>query len=268
MSARFDGKVVLVTGAARGQGRAHALRFAAEGASVTAIDACAPVGSAPYPFPGVDDLFATAAGDHPGRITPAVADVRDLPRLVEVVDETVEEHGRLDVVVVNAGISTVGFLWELDAQAWQDTIDINLTGAWNTIRAAVPRMIAAGHGGSIVFTSSFAGLRGMPGYGHYAASKHGVVGLARSLAIELGPHSIRVNTVHPTGVDTPMITADATKAAFHLANPVFFERPYHVLPVGLLAPDDVADAVLWLASDEARYVTATTLTVDAGATQL
>ena len=266
---RFDGKVVFITGVARGQGRSHCLRFAGEGAVVVGIDLCAPMSTVDYPLASTSDLDQTVAEVRSagGQMLGYVGDVRDLSRLTEIVAETVERFGHIDVVVANAGISTVGFLADMSAEMWQETIDTNLTGSWNTIRAAVPAMVRP-EGGSIVFVSSFAGARGMPGYGHYSASKHGVVGLTRSLAIELGSRSIRVNAIHPTGVATTMVLEDPSKDEFHAANPIFFNRPYHVLPVGMIRPDDVSDAVLWLASAESKYVTGTSLNIDAGASQL
>jgi SDR family mycofactocin-dependent oxidoreductase len=270
MSGRFDDKVVLITGAARGQGRSHAIRFAAEGAAVVGVDVCAAVPSVGYPPATEQDLATTVqrVSDAGGQMVGHVGDVRDLDQMTDIVAKTVADFGGIDVIVANAGIVTAGNLWELSPDAWREMIDVNLTGVWNTIRAGVPPMIERGTGGSIVFTSSVAGLRGLAGYGHYAASKHGVVGLARTLAIELGSHSIRVNTVHPTAVATPMVMSDPQQEAYRLAHPVFFDRPYHVLPVQALQPNDVSDAVLWLASDQAKFVTGTALNVDAGATQL
>jgi len=270
---RVEGKVAFVTGAARGQGRSHALRLAEEGADIIAVDVCRQLASVPYPMATPDDLAETAklVEDLDRRIVAREVDVRDAARLAEVVAEGVAELGRLDVVVANAGIFSVGPTLELDEAVWQEMIDVNLTGVWKSIKAAVPRMIDAGRGGSVIITSSAAGLRGFPNIAHYVAAKHGVVGLMKTLAQELAPYMIRVNTVNPTTVDTPMVMNDTF---FTLARPDL-ERPgradaaeafvgLNALPVPWVEAIDISNAVLWLASDESRFVTGVALPVDAG----
>ena len=265
MAGRLEGKVALVSGAARGQGRSHAVRLAQEGADVIAFDVCKQLDTVPYPLATSEDLKETArqVEDLDRRIIAREADVRDAAAVRAVVEEGVAELGRLDIVSANAGIvSYVENAWSMDDSVWEEMIAVNLTGVWKTVKAAVPSMIAAGHGGSIVLTSSTAGLKGMAGIAHYDSAKHGVVGLMRTLAIELAPHSIRVNTVHPTGVRTPMVVNDFT--AQFLDNPDNATNVMNLLPVELVEPVDISNAVLWLASDEARYVTGTCLPVDAG----
>lgn len=274
---RVAGKVAFVTGAARGQGRSHALRLAEEGADIIAVDLCGQVDSVPYPMGTEDDLAQTvkeveALGR---RVMAAQADVRDFDALKSALDAGVAELGRLDIVCANAGIFsfTTGGA-ELNEQMWSDMIGINLTGVWHTAKAAVPHLKAAG-GGAIIMTSSAAGLKGFPNFAHYVAAKHGVVGLMRTFALELAPHRIRVNTVHPASVDTDMIQNAATYALFRPdldkptsadAMPIFENK--NALPVPWVDPLDVSNAVLFLASDEARYITGVTLPVDAGSTQL
>jgi NAD(P)-dependent dehydrogenase (short-subunit alcohol dehydrogenase family) len=191
--------------------------------------------------------------------------VRDAAALRAALDAGVAELGRLDIVCANAGIYTVQSWDQVTPQVWQDTIDTNLTGVWNTMVVAVPHLIAAG-GGSIIATSSTAGLKGMPFLGPYVAAKHAVVGICRSLANELASHHIRVNTVHPAGVDTPMVTGPETIEPFVSRSPELGAIFTNGLPVEALDPRDVSNAVLWLASEEARYVTGAALTVDAGNT--
>ncbi len=264
---RVDGKVALITGAARGQGRSHAIRLAEEGADVIAVDICADIASVPYALATRADLDETvkAVEALDRRIVATVADVRDAAALTAAVDAGVAELGRLDIVSANAGICTVQRWDEVTREVWQDTLDTNLTGVWNTCVAAVPHLIASG-GGSIVITSSTAGIKGLPFLAPYVAAKHGVVGVGRSLANELSAHSIRVNTVHPTGVDTPMVAGlgglEPILGKDPLLGPIFM----NTLPVELTDARDVSNAVLWLASDESRYVTGLELTVDAGNT--
>lgn len=275
MTGRVNGKVALITGAARGQGRSHALRLADEGADIIALDIAAQVGSAPYPLATPDDLDETVreVKARGRRIVARQVDVRDGKALTAAVDEGVAELGRLDIVLANAGILSVGASFELSEQTWSDMIDINLSGTWRTAKAAIPHMIAAGNGGSIVLTSSIAGLIGQPGLAHYVAAKHGVVGLMKTLALELAPLNIRVNTVHPTNVDTPMIQNEATYRIFlpDEANPTReqFAVPateMNALAIPWVETRDVTNAVLFLASDEARYITGVSLPIDAGAT--
>jgi SDR family mycofactocin-dependent oxidoreductase len=277
MAGRVQGKVAFITGAARGQGRAHAVKLAREGADIIATDLCADeVASVAgmLPLGSEADLAETGrlVKEAGGRVVTRKADVRDLAELQRAVEEGAAELGRLDVVVANAGIVTFAPTWELTEQQWRDMIDINLTGVFHTAKATVPHLLDADEGGSIVFTSSVAGLKGMPNIGHYVAAKHGVVGLMRALANELGPHHIRVNTVNPTSVDTPLVHVDAAYQVFapHLENPSREEvipafSSINGIPVPWVDTEDVANAVLFLASEESRFVTGTTLTVDAGA---
>ena len=208
---RVDGKVAFITGAARGQGRSHALRLAEEGADIIAVDLCRPVETAPYEMATPDDLAETAklVEDFDRRIVTRQADVRDLGQLQAVVQEGLSELGHIDIVCANAGIASFAPALEMDEQTWQEMIDINLSGVWKTIRAAVPPMVERGQGGSVIITSSVAGLFGFPNLANYVAAKHGVVGLMRVLTQELAPHMIRVNTVNPTTVNTPMVMSDA-----------------------------------------------------------
>jgi len=270
---RVEGKVAFITGGARGQGRAHAVRLAEEGADIIAVDLCGQIDSVNYPMSTEADLAETAGlvEDLDRRIVTRQADVRDLGQLEAAVKAGLEEFGKIDIVIANAGILSSAPAWELSVNAWQDMIDINLTGAWKTARAAIPSMIERGEGGAIVLTSSNAGLIAFPNLAHYTAAKHGVTGLMKTLAVELAPHMIRVNSVHPTTVDTPMVDnpqsyelllggvegatrADAEQAMMAL----------NALPIPWVEAIDVSNAVLYLVSDEARYVTGMPLQVDAG----
>ena len=272
MPGRLENKVAFITGAARGQGRSHAIRLAQEGADIIAIDLCAQVDSVPYPMATPDDLAETVSQVEAldRRIVASQADVRDLTAVQAAVDAGVAELGRLDIVSANAGIASFGAADELGDEAWRDMIDTNLTGVWHTARAAIPHVKAGGRGGSIVLTSSAAGLMAYPGIAHYVSAKHGVVGLMRTLALELAPDMIRVNSIHPTQVDTPMIQNDATKALFvpdDLTEAKFLEvsQEMNALPIPWVEAVDISNAVLFLASDEARYITGVALPVDAGA---
>ena len=265
MAGRLEGKVALISGAARGQGRSHAGRLAQEGADIIAFDVCRQLPTVGYKMATPEDLKETAkqVEDLDRRIIAREADVRDSAAVQAIVDEAVSELGRLDVVSANAGIATfTPNAWTMEDDVWEETIAVNLTGVWKTLKAAIPAMINAGNGGSIIITSSTAGIKGMAGIAHYDSSKHGVVGLMRTLAIELAQHSIRVNTVHPTGVNTPMVVNDYM--AQFLAEDSGGANIQNLLPVELVEPVDISNAVLWLASDEARYVTGTCLPVDAG----
>jgi SDR family mycofactocin-dependent oxidoreductase len=277
MAGRLEGKVALVSGGARGQGRSHALRLAEEGADIITFDICESVESVPYDGPSEQDLAETVrqveALDR--RIVATRADVRDFSAVKAVVDDGVTQlGGRLDVVAANAGIFTFGNLaTDTPETEWDNVLDINLKGVWHTAKAAAPHMIAAGNGGSIALTSSTAGLKGTQNVSAYTASKHAVVGLMRTLALELGPHGIRVNTIHPTAVATPMVLNDALYRLFRpdLDNPTRedFEglmAAGHALPIPYVEPVDISNAIVFLASDEARYVTGTELKVDAGFT--
>jgi SDR family mycofactocin-dependent oxidoreductase len=273
VSGRFEGRVVFITGAGRGQGREHAVQFAAEGADVIVTDICAPMGSLSYPLSTEADLdetaeLARAAG---GRVLACVADVRDQGALDAAVAKGMAEFGRLDVVVANAGIVLGGLAWEIEDPDWQDVVDVDLTGIWHTAKAAIPSMIAAGNGGSLIFIGSLAGMRGIRNAAAYVASKHGLVGLMRTLANELAEHAIRVNTVNPTNVASGMLLSDANYKLFRpdLENPTLEDAipaftSLNLIPVPWLEPVDISNALLWLASDEARYVTGVSLPVDAG----
>ncbi len=267
MAGRVAGKVAFITGAARGQGRSHAIRLAEEGADIIAVDICRDYGTVPYPMAAEEDLAETvkAVEALDRRIVATRADVRDFGSLKAAVDDGVAQLGRLDIVSANAGICTVQPLDEVTPAVWQDTLDTNLTGVWNTMVVSVPHLIAAG-GGSIICTSSTAGIKGLPYLAPYVAAKHGVVGIARTMANELASHKIRVNTVHPTGVDTPMGTGLGGLEALIGRDPNLGPIYMNTLPVEIVDPRDISHAVLFLASDEARYVTGLEFTVDAGNT--
>ncbi|MBO0864218.1 MAG: mycofactocin-coupled SDR family oxidoreductase [Mycobacterium sp.] len=264
----LTGKVALITGAARGQGRAHALRLASDGADIIAVDLCDQIASVPYPLATPEDLAATVklVGDTGARIVARPGDVRDRDSLGAAVQAGLDEFGRLDIVVANAGIAPM----QAGADGWRDVIDVNLTGVHYTVEVAIPTMIAQGDGGSIVLISSAAGLAGIgsadAGSIGYAAAKHGLVGLMRVYANHLAPHSIRVNSVHPAAVDTPMINNEFTRQwlADLIAESDSPPDMGHAMPVQALQPDDIANAVAWLVSDQARYVTGVALPVDAG----
>ncbi|MFJ9088947.1 mycofactocin-coupled SDR family oxidoreductase [Streptomyces sp. NPDC102384] len=262
---RFEGQVVFITGAARGQGRAEAVRFAAEGADIIALDICADLPTTAYPGATEEDLAQTARMvEKLGRqVRTHKADVRDYPALKAALDESVRDLGRLDVVVANAGMTTQASAWEIDLESWEATIGINLTGAFHTAKVAVPLMLDQGTGGSIVFISSVAGLRGLPLLADYVAAKHGVTGLAKTLANELGPHRIRVNSVHPHGVNTDLVPGIRTRLEVDAELSAFFQG---TLPDGVSEAEDIAAAVAWIASHEARHVTGIQLPVDLGRT--
>ena len=275
MPGRVEGTVAFITGAGRGQGRSHAVKLASEGADIIAIDILHDVEGA-LPMATPDDLAETVklVETHDRRIIATQADVRDLDGLKAAVDAGVEELGRLDIVVANAGVASLGGPVEKMSQDnWKHTIDINLTGLWNTARVAIPHMIAGGQGGAIVLTSSVGGMHAMPNMSHYVSAKHGVIGLMRSLAVELGQHHIRVNSVLPTNVNTPMFMNEGTYKMFRpdLENPTAADvepiaaQFMHVLPHGWIEPEDVSNAILFLASDESRYITGVPLPIDLGA---
>jgi SDR family mycofactocin-dependent oxidoreductase len=270
---RVEGKVAFVTGAARGQGRTHAVKLAEEGANIIATDICAPVKSAPYEMATTSDLDETVrlVEEAGGKIIARVADVRDLAAMTEVVDEGVAQFGRLDIVLANAGVCTYGFLSTMDEAQWQEMLDIDLTGVWKTVRASVKHMIDAGNGGAIVLTSSTAGLRNLNEIGHYVAAKHGVTGLAKALANELAPHNIRVNSIHPSNCRTMMMTNSGVRKMFRpdLEDPSLEDAiegfgVIHLLDTPWVEPEDVTNGILYLVSDDGRYVTGTQFAVDAG----
>lgn len=268
----LDGRVAFITGVARGQGRSHAVRLAAEGADIIGIDICADIASNGYPMASRAELDETiglveAQG---GKMLGSVADVRDFHALEAALDAGVEHFGRLDIVLANAGIAAMGFRQltiDEELEMWTDVVEVNLNGSFNTAKAAMPHLIAGGRGGSIVFTSSTAGLvgfGGMQGGGlGYAASKHGIVGLMRTLSNALAPHSIRVNTVHPTAFNTMMAT-NPSMTAFLEAYPDGGPHLQNPMPVGLLEPEDISAAIAYLVSDAAQYVTGVAFPVDAG----
>jgi len=274
MSARLNGRVAFITGAARGQGRAHAVRMASEGADIIAVDVA---GALPpcvkYPPASPEDLAETtrlveATGQ---RILSYAVDTRDHDGLRKVVDEGVAELGRLDVIVANAGITSPHAWNAITPDEWRDVIDVNLTGTWNTVMAGAQHIVYGGRGGSIILISSAAGVKFQPFMIHYTASKHAVTGMARAFAAELGPHSIRVNSVHPGPVVTEMGSVEMVeaiaKAAEVVGNSALLNVLTPFLPSWVAQPEDIADAVCWLASDESKMVTAQAISVDQGSTQ-
>lgn len=272
------GKVALVTGAARAQGRAHAIRLASEGADVVVTDLCAPVSdSVTYPAPTPDDLAETVRlVEETGRTAlSAVLDIRELAPLQDLVDRTIATFGRLDILVANAGVLSWGRLWELPEDDWDMVIDVNLSGTWRTIRAAVPAMIEAGNGGSIIIVSSSAGLKATPGNGHYSASKAGLVALTNSLALEAGEFGIRVNSIHPYSVDTPMIDPEGMGELFgrfpsflHSFSPMPLKdarRDGASTLADFMPPEEVSDVIAYLAGDGSRSISGVQIPFDRGA---
>ncbi|AGL26167.1 3-ketoacyl-(acyl-carrier-protein) reductase [Mycobacterium tuberculosis CAS/NITR204] len=269
MSARggsLHGRVAFVTGAARAQGRSHAVRLAREGADIVALDICAPVsGSVTYP-PATSEISATASACKKSKAARFARDDLMAAELRRLVADGVEQFGRLDIVVANAGVLGWGRLWELTDEQWETVIGVNLTGTWRTLRATVPAMIDAGNGGSIVVVSSSAGLKATPGNGHYAASKHALVALTNTLAIELGEFGIRVNSIHPYSVDTPMIEPEAMIQTF-AKHPGYVHSfpPMPLQPKGFMTPDEISDVVVWLAGDGSGALSGNQIPVDKGA---
>lgn len=264
--------MALITGGARGQGRSHALTFAREGAEIIVCDIAGQLSTAPYPLASTGDLAGTARmiEDLDRRCLAIQADVRDSDQMRGVVERAISEFGHIDILVANAGIESFGKAWELTDEQWDEMVAVNLTGVWKSCKAVVPHMIER-RTGVILITSSIGGLKGLANQAHYCAAKHGVVGLMRTLAIELAPHGIRVNTVHPSSVDTPIIKNQAMYTLFsggkpdatlEEVTPAF--RALNLLDIPWMEPQDISNAMLWLASDDARYVTGTTLPVDAG----
>lgn len=270
---KLDGKVAFITGAARGQGRSHAVKLAQEGADIIAIDLCEQVGTVGFPLATEEDLAQTVkeveALDR--RIVATKADVRDTAALKKAVDDGVAELGRLDIVLANAGIASFAPVDELTDEMWDDMIDINLTGVFKTVRAALPHLKAGGRGGAIVLTSSTAGIKGLSNLAHYVAAKHGVVGLVKTFANEFAPYNIRVNSVHPTSVNTDMIHNEQTYKTFLPDNPnpqkddaAEAFKTLNALPIEWVEPVDISNAIAFLVSDEGRYITGVQLPVDAG----
>jgi SDR family mycofactocin-dependent oxidoreductase len=264
---RLDGKVAFVTGAARGQGRAHSVRLASEGADIIAVDICAGFESVrlnPATQAELDEAAARVEKEG-RRVVARRADVRDLAGLQAAFADGVRELGGIDVVVANAGVITCAWSWEMTPAQWQEVIDVNLTGVFHTAKVAIPTLIQQRRGGSIVMTSSVAGLYGQPFTISYTAAKHGVVGLVRGMALELAEHNIRVNSIHPTGVRTEMYTNMADLLALiesrqMTIGPVFMNS----LPVEVMEPEDVSAVVAFLASDDSKYITGAQVPVDAG----
>lgn len=274
MAGRVEGKVAFITGAARGQGRSHAIKLAEEGADIIAIDVCKNVDNVQLDLATPGELLETkerveALGR---RIVIDEVDVRDLDALQAVVDRGVAEFGRLDIILANAGIGNGGqTVEEIDEAVWQTMMDINLTGVWKTVRVGIPHIVAGGRGGSIVLTSSVAGLKAYPQMSQYVSAKHGVVGLMRSCAVELAQHMIRVNSVHPTHVNSPMVMNDETFRMFRpdLENPGPDDiapicQMFHSMPRPWVEIEDITNAVMFLASDESRYITGLSMPIDLG----
>ncbi len=265
MSGRVEGKRVLITGAARGMGRSHAVRLAEEGADLILVDICESLPAIEYPLATTEDLLETArlVEKHGRRAVTHVVDVRDEQALTAAVDDAVTQLGGLDASVANAGVLTGGTWDTTTAQQWRTVVDVNLIGAWNTCRAAIPHLVE--RGGALINVSSAAGIKGSPLHTPYTASKHGVVGMSKALANELAAMNIRVNTVHPTGVPTGMQPATLHTLLHEQRadlGPIF----QNALPIVMAEAVDISNAVLFLVSDEARYVTGLEFKVDAGVT--
>jgi len=272
VSGRLEGKVAFITGAARGQGRAHAVRMAAEGADIIAIDIAGKLPPCvPYDSATPDDLAETVnLVEATGRkILASVVDVRDVAGLNEAVDDGVAALGRLDIIVANAGVSAPQTWDAITPEDFRDVMDINVTGAWNTVMAGAQKIIDGGRGGSIILISSAAGIKMQPFMVHYTASKHAVTGMARAFAAELGRHSIRVNSVHPGAVNTLMGSGDMIGSLGRAIEtyPQLAQMITPFLPAWAAEPDDIADAVCWLASEESKTVTAAAISIDQGMTQ-
>lgn len=270
---QLDGKVAFITGVARGQGRSHALTLAREGASIIGLDMCGKPATTAYPGTTQEDLQETVrqVKEVGGQIFVDVADTRDYNQVKGVFDRGIEQFGRVDIVVPNAGICSGAKTWEIHPEDWREMVDINLNGVFHTVKAAIPTMIAQSQGGSIVFIGSTEALKGAENISSYAASKHGVTGLMTSLARELGQYNIRVNSVNPTCVDTDMINNDFVYGLFRpdLDKPTREDvidtfSGTHILPVPWMQPQDVSNAILYLVTEPGRYITATPLVIDAG----
>jgi SDR family mycofactocin-dependent oxidoreductase len=273
----LEGRVAFITGAARGQGRAHAIRLASEGADIIAIDICGPVSdTVTYPPATSAELAETvSAVEATGRkVLAREVDIRDLAAQQKVVADGIEQFGRLDIVVANAGILSWGRMFEMSEEQWDSVIDVNLNGTWRTIRAAVPAMIEAGNGGSIIIVSSSAGTKATPGNGHYSASKHGLVAITNALAIEVGEFGIRVNSIHPYSIGTPMVEPEAMMEVFtkypqflHSFSPMPYKPINHEGKKGLqefMTPEEVSDVVSWLAGDGSATISGSQIAIDRG----
>jgi SDR family mycofactocin-dependent oxidoreductase len=272
----LQGRVALVTGAARGQGRAHAIRLAAEGANVIAIDVCGPVSETiAYPPASQDDLAETArrVQANGSDVLAREVDIRDLAALHQVVADGTAQFGRLDILVANAGVLSWNRLWEMSEEQWDTVIDVNLNGTWRTIRAVIPVMIEAGTGGSIIIVSSATGIKATAGNGHYSASKHGLVGLTNALALEAGEYGIRVNSIHPYAVETPMTGLEGMSDIFkrypnylHSLSPMPLQPSHITEPqrLAFMAAEEVSDVVAWLAGDGSATLSGSQIAVDRG----
>jgi len=265
---RLLGKVAFVTGAARGQGRAHSVRLAQEGADLIICDVCSELETTSYPGTSPNDLAETVEliEKEGRRVVARQVDVRDLDALQSLVDDGVAELGRLDIVVANAGIDSANLSWEISTEQWDELVGINLKGVWQTTKVAIPTMIRQGTGGSIILTSSTAGRKGLPFKAHYSAAKHGVVGLGRVLAAELGEYDIRVNTLHPAGVATTMVTDPHLQELIASKQDTLGPIYMNTLPHMFMQPEDIAGAVAYLASDDSRFMTGSQFVVDMGNT--
>ncbi|WP_029368501.1 mycofactocin-coupled SDR family oxidoreductase [Mycobacterium sp. UM_WWY] len=270
---QLDGQVAFITGVARGQGRSHALTLAREGADIIGLDLCAKPSTTAYDGATHEDLQETIrlVKETGRQIVAEVADTRDYEQVEAVFTRGIEQFGRVDIVLPNAGICSGAKTWEITPDAWREMVEINLNGVFHTVKAAIPTMIAAGRGGSIVFTGSTEAIKGAENISSYAASKHGVTGLMTSLARELGQYNIRVNSVNPTCVDTHMINNDFVYGLFRpdLDKPTREDvidtfAGTHILPVPWIQPQDVSNAILYLVTEPGRYITATPLIIDAG----
>jgi SDR family mycofactocin-dependent oxidoreductase len=266
----LDGQVAFITGAARGMGRAHAVKLAGEGADIIAVDACTDFISTDYPGATAEDLAATVklVEGQGRRIVARVADVRDADAVDAVVAEGLQTLGRIDIVIANAGIIRVTDS-VAPRQTFRDIVEVNLIGAWNTVDAAIPALVSGGRGGSIVLTSSTQGIKASgtdrAGLQAYAASKRGLVALMQAWAMQLAPDSIRVNTIHPSGVATDMILNETTMALAAADDP-WLAAQQNALPIALVRPEEIANAVAWLVSDAGKFITGTSWPLDAGFT--
>jgi SDR family mycofactocin-dependent oxidoreductase len=271
---QFRGKTVVISGAARGQGRSHALRFAEEGANVVVFDVCTQIETVPFPMPGPEDLDETArlVRERGGPILAAIADTRDAKQIESVFEQAIEAFGSIDVVVANAGIvGNFAPVWEVADDVFRDVIDVNLTGTWHVMKAGITAMLDQDVRGAIIVTGSGASLKGLQNLAPYVASKHALVGLVRTAARETAPHGIRVNLVAPGSVNTPMFINEATARLYAPddeapGTETLLERSRAGVPMGMpyVQPEDITDAMLYLASDAARYITGAVLPVDGG----
>ncbi|MFF1552959.1 mycofactocin-coupled SDR family oxidoreductase [Rhodococcus erythropolis] len=263
----FAGRTAVITGGARGQGRSHAVALANLGANIVLGDILEDIDTIPYELGTKADLEETialveAAG---GKVVATKADVRSTEDMAELAKLAIDSFGRIDILLANAGVHEMGpFLHEFNDESWQNMLDVNLTGVWKAARAVVPHMIEGGRGGSIVITSSVDGLRPAPGWGHYSSAKHGVEGLMKTMAFELAKFNIRVNTVNPTGVNTPMAHALLPHVAGVMEQFPHADRRNLIDGVETVEPSDITNAILFLASDDARFVTGQSLAIDAG----